>query len=224
MALPAGRRGVRPDQVKPDGTLNITEPIPYELPVASADTLGGVKVGSGLSIADGVLSSTLPTASADTLGGVKVGSGLSIADGVLSSDVPEPSVAEAGKVLGVDAQGDFEYTEVSGGHLYMHAISTNQYSCLWLNFLSEDSGAYDTYAKLVAGLKKAGYIDNKKCFAVGCGREPANASNVSNYFAVLSASDSNFAGFKYDSSSHAMTQVASVVSTATITDNVTQII
>lgn len=29
-----------------------------ELPVASADTLGGVKVGSGLTITDGVLSST----------------------------------------------------------------------------------------------------------------------------------------------------------------------
>ena len=91
MALPAGRRGVRPDQVKPDGTLNVTEPTPYTLPTASADTLGGVKVGTGLSITDGVLSATeptpytLPTASADTLGGVKVGSGLSIADGVLSA-------------------------------------------------------------------------------------------------------------------------------------------
>ena len=88
MALPAGRRGVRPDQVKPDGTLNVTEPTPYELPVASAETLGGVKVGSGLSIADGVLSASgysLPTASAETLGGIKVGSGLSIADGVLSA-------------------------------------------------------------------------------------------------------------------------------------------
>lgn len=30
---------------------------PYVLPVASADTLGGVKVGAGLSIANGVLSS-----------------------------------------------------------------------------------------------------------------------------------------------------------------------
>lgn len=29
---------------------------PYVLPTASADTLGGVKVGTGLTIADGVLS------------------------------------------------------------------------------------------------------------------------------------------------------------------------
>lgn len=55
----------------------------YELPTASADTLGGVKVGSGLSIEDGVLSAngyTLPAASSDTLGGVKVGTDLHIAE------------------------------------------------------------------------------------------------------------------------------------------------
>lgn len=59
----------------------------YVLPTASTDTLGGVKVGDNLTIADGVLSAsayTLPTASAETLGGVKVGSGLTINDGVLS--------------------------------------------------------------------------------------------------------------------------------------------
>ena len=45
----------------------------YVLPVASETRLGGVKVGSGLSIDDGVLSSeqyTLPEASADAIGGV----------------------------------------------------------------------------------------------------------------------------------------------------------
>lgn len=66
----------------------------YALPVASADTLGGVKVGSNLSIDDGVLSApapySLPTASADTLGGVKVGNGLSIDYGVLSNNNPTP--------------------------------------------------------------------------------------------------------------------------------------
>ena len=64
----------------------------YELPIASADTLGGVKVGSNLTIDSetGALSGaapySLPTAAADTLGGVKVGTRLSIADGVLSAD------------------------------------------------------------------------------------------------------------------------------------------
>ena len=61
---------------------------PYTLPTASAETKGGVKVGSGLTMTGEVLSAdgyTLPTAAADTLGGIKVGSGLSIADGVLSA-------------------------------------------------------------------------------------------------------------------------------------------
>jgi len=64
----------------------------YELPIASADVLGGVKIGDNLSIdGSGVLSAVaspyeLPTASADTLGGVKVGSRLTITDGVLSAD------------------------------------------------------------------------------------------------------------------------------------------
>lgn len=63
----------------------------YVLPVASAETLGGVKVGDNLSIDDGVLSApayVLPTASDETLGGVKVGNNLSIAGGVLSAPAP----------------------------------------------------------------------------------------------------------------------------------------
>jgi hypothetical protein len=40
---------------------------PYTLPTASADTLGGVKVGANLSIADGVLSAALATTSVDGL-------------------------------------------------------------------------------------------------------------------------------------------------------------
>lgn len=55
MALPAGRKGVLPSELTPEGRIkNITPP--YVLPTASAETLGGVKVGSGLSIEDGVLS------------------------------------------------------------------------------------------------------------------------------------------------------------------------
>lgn len=115
MALPAGRRGVRPDQVKPDGTLNITEPTPYTLPTASTTTKGGVKVGSGLSMDGETLNATgysLPTASDDTLGGVKVGSGLTIAeDGTLSASaqIPAYEVGDAGKVLSVNASGELEW-------------------------------------------------------------------------------------------------------------------
>ena len=38
---------------------------------------------------------TLPTASADTLGGIKVGSGLTITDGVLSADGVTPAAYQA---------------------------------------------------------------------------------------------------------------------------------
>ncbi len=74
-----------------------------DLPIASADTIGGVKVGAGLSITEtGTLSATgggtadavewdnvldKPTASANTLGIVKVGDNLLISnDGKLSVD------------------------------------------------------------------------------------------------------------------------------------------
>lgn len=72
---------------------------PYVLPAASADTRGGIKVGSGLAVTDtdvlGVSTALtgridaleakeLPVASAETLGGIKVGLGLEIdGEGVL---------------------------------------------------------------------------------------------------------------------------------------------
>jgi phage-related tail fiber protein len=72
------------------GNLTIMGTAPYTLPNASASTLGGVKVGSGLSIdGSGVLTANvqaLNPATASTLGGVKVGGGLAVtADGTLSA-------------------------------------------------------------------------------------------------------------------------------------------
>jgi len=66
----------------------------YTLPIASDTILGGIKVGSGLSIdINGILSSsyayTLPIASDTILGGIKVGAGLSIdGSGVLTTTGP----------------------------------------------------------------------------------------------------------------------------------------
>lgn len=65
----------------------------YHLPIASADTLGGIKVGNNLTIEeDGTLNAesteyNLPIATASTLGGIKVGSNLNIDDGVLTAAV-----------------------------------------------------------------------------------------------------------------------------------------
>lgn len=65
----------------------------YVLPTASETTLGGVKIGSGITIdANGAISAeggsyVLPTASESVLGGVKIGSGLTIdSGGTLSSE------------------------------------------------------------------------------------------------------------------------------------------
>lgn len=94
----------------------------YVLPKASSTTLGGVKIGSGISIdSDGKISADgssyeLPVASEDTLGGVKVGENLSIDEnGVLSADassyeLPIASTSTLGGIkvgqnLSIDADG-----------------------------------------------------------------------------------------------------------------------
>ena len=67
----------------------------YHLPIASATVLGGIKVGSNLTIEeDGKLNAeateyNLPTATASTLGGIKVGTTLNIADQVLNANVDQ---------------------------------------------------------------------------------------------------------------------------------------
>ena len=62
----------------------------YVLPTATNSRLGGVMIGSGITVdSAGTISAqeyTLPTASSETLGGIKVGSGLTITDGVLSAN------------------------------------------------------------------------------------------------------------------------------------------
>ena len=74
----------------------------YTLPIASSSTLGGIKVGSGLTInsSTGVLSANaqvLQPATANRLGGIKVGSGLSVEnDGTLSADVQSNNFEDIG--------------------------------------------------------------------------------------------------------------------------------
>ena len=75
--------------ISQDGTLSAQQ-TEYVLPTASSTVLGGVKVGLGLAINQGVLSNTvsaytLPTASTSLLGGVKVdGTSITINNGVIS--------------------------------------------------------------------------------------------------------------------------------------------
>jgi hypothetical protein len=83
------------DYTAQEGTVGYikNKPNPYELPVAASNTLGGIKVGSGLLITDGVLSNnysySLPISSASVLGGVKIGANIDVdANGVISVASP----------------------------------------------------------------------------------------------------------------------------------------
>ena len=100
-------------------TPSISNPNPskpeYSLPIASAETLGGVKIGDGVDISeDGKISVpkseySLPIASAETLGGVKIGDGVNISeDGKIS--VPKP--ADLPFNFGIDENGNYGYIKV----------------------------------------------------------------------------------------------------------------
>lgn len=112
----------------------------YVLPIASAQTLGGVKIGTGLSInaQTGVLSAngggyTLPIATAQVLGGVKIGTGLSI----------DPQTG----VLSTNGGSSFNGGEITQD-LWLHTGNEDYGSKLWfgdkgtgagLAYISEDS-------------------------------------------------------------------------------------
>jgi len=102
----------------------------YSLPMASANTLGGIKVGQNLSIDEnGVLSASdsyvLPAATASTLGGIKVGDNISVdAQGSISVDAPiKYSVVSASSIGAVTSE-----TEIASFPFYPDGDT-----CLLLN-------------------------------------------------------------------------------------------
>ena len=92
--------------VKPDASGNISLSLPdsYDLPKATDKTLGGVTIGSNISVSDGKISLskanvtsalgytppaqdtvyTLPNASENTVGGVKIGQNITVSAGTIS--------------------------------------------------------------------------------------------------------------------------------------------
>jgi hypothetical protein len=108
---PTGLTGPQGPQgpIGPQGAQGIPGPT-YTLPNATTSTLGGIVVGSGLSISSGVLSYTLPTASAGTLGGVRVGSGLTISSGVLSANSTSYTINFASAVNCVGFSNAFNWS------------------------------------------------------------------------------------------------------------------
>lgn len=85
-------------------------PIPWNFPFRKKD--------GSLSTISAEMGGILPPATADKLGGVKVGSGLTVtSDGTLSNpnELPAYTVETAGKILSVDDAGELEWTENGGG-------------------------------------------------------------------------------------------------------------
>lgn len=100
------------------------------LPTASASTLGGVKIGSGINVtSEGVISAqsySLPTASASVKGGVKIGSGLKIANEVALVDT---SVVQEKLTSGTSIKSINDVSILGSGNI---AIGLKE-TLLWTN-------------------------------------------------------------------------------------------
>lgn len=116
---------------------------PYELPIASSDILGGVKIGNNINIDEnGVISTDayeLPIANADTLGGVKIGDNIDVDEnGVISIQPYTLPVAtdqnlggiKIGEGLTIDNNGvvSVDYIHIAQGTI---TIGTNSVTILY---------------------------------------------------------------------------------------------
>ena len=133
----------------------------YELPVASASTLGGIKIGSGLSIdaGTGVLSTSfsaysLPTASSSVLGGIKVGTSLSISSGVLNTTLPLPDTLESSTSTAISG-----YTLVTSSPSGFYGVKQTNY----LGFTINDTALtllQDGRVLMAGGYRNGAYTAN----------------------------------------------------------------
>lgn len=102
----------------------------YTLPTATSTVLGGVKIGSTLTISSGVLNYTLPTASSSTLGGIKIGSTLTINSGVVDVKPATSSTLggiKAGNNVTIASDGTLSiggYLPLTGGTMTGDILST----------------------------------------------------------------------------------------------------
>jgi hypothetical protein len=129
------------------------EAIPYDLPIASASVLGGVKIGQRLTIdANGVLSAdsqtyTLPAATTTTLGGIIVGANLTIdQNGVLDGTPDTTYTAGDGLTLGIpyvhnrntdipETYLQLEYLESTGTqYINLGSLATDNYVQATIDF------------------------------------------------------------------------------------------
>ena len=122
----------------------------YVLPKATTSTLGGVVIGSGITVNNGSISAipySLPSASTSTLGGIKLGSGLSISSGTVSTvpyNLPTASASTLGAIrLGsslsinssgtVDTVHNIASTSSLGEVIVGDGLSINSAGLLWVS-------------------------------------------------------------------------------------------
>lgn len=177
----------------------------YKLPIASADVLGGVKVGDNLNIeADGTLNAEaeqyeLPEATADILGGIKVGARLSINNGVLSADdqsytLPEASTDVLGGVkigdnINVDQTGKISVQAPYVPNYKEIRKSSQEVKEILHCFLTSPSASQNSLLKYSAG-NEAWFIDiqeNYKYIDIDIIRN--NAGNVRVCFSNVDTND-----------------------------------
>ena len=164
---------------------------------ATATTLGGVKVGSGLKVtADGKLSAdaqkyTLPAATTTALGGVKVGSGLKVtADGKLSADAlaayPVGSIYQSTNPTSPAALFGGTWEQIASERVLMGASSSHAAGT------TAEAGLPNITGSFVADVKK-GKREVSGAFTTGSAiattGEYSNSSDV--YKFSLDASKSN---------------------------------
>jgi len=198
----------------------------YSLPTAASDTLGGIKVGSNLSIdGNGVLSAsaannyTLPTAASNTLGGIKVGSNLSIdGSGVLSStdtnttyldattsDAGLMSTSDKSKLDGIAASAN-NYTLPAATTLASGGIIVGSNLSITDGVLSA-TDTNTTYSVGDGGLTENDFTDTLKT-------KLDNIENSANNYVLPTADTNTLGGFKVGTN---LTMNGSVLSSADTT-------
>ena len=106
----------------------------YNLPFASTSSLGGVKIGEGISIDEnGVISSSVITTATDVLlGGVKIGNGISVTDtGTISLNVASADVLggiKIGNGLFIDRDGVVTANTYTGNIVFPYLILNTSFS------------------------------------------------------------------------------------------------
>ena len=150
----------------------------YTLPVASDTVLGGVKIGSGITIDGyGVISTsqtpyTLPVASDTVLGGVKIGNGIQIdAQGVISPFIGEGSFnvsAPTSAAYIIDGMPDPSLV-LMRGFKYTFNISTAGHP-FWITSVA---GAYNPSNVYSSGVTNNGTVSGTLTFVV-----PPNAPDT----------------------------------------------